>query len=91
MNHSLVTGRYGSCVTASSSYRDLLGTADRIIHLDQQLQETEKVMGEVSLQCNLDVIDQKARHLAQLQEQAAQQSSFLLSCYLCDVKADVIV
>ncbi|ERF69151.1 hypothetical protein EPUS_01107 [Endocarpon pusillum Z07020] len=58
-----------------SSYRDLLGTADRIIQLDHRMQETEELMGEVSLQCNSDVIDKKARHLAQLQEQAAQQKS----------------
>ncbi|KAF7502103.1 hypothetical protein GJ744_007208 [Endocarpon pusillum] len=58
-----------------SSYRDLLGTADRIIQLDQRMQETEELMGEVSLQCNSGVIDKKARHLAQLQEQTAQQKS----------------
>lgn len=66
---------YGSSIIVSSSYRDLLGTADRIIHLDERMQETEKLLGDVSLQCNLDIIDQKARHLAGLQEQTAQQSS----------------
>lgn len=71
------TGQHGSCLIASSSYRDLLGTADRIIQLDHRMQETEELMGEVSLQCNSDVIDKKARHLAQLQGQAAQQSPFL--------------
>jgi hypothetical protein len=67
-------------IIVSSSYRDLLGTADRIIQLDQRMQETEKLLGYVSLQCNLDIIDKKARHLAEVRGLTAQQSSFFLPC-----------
>jgi hypothetical protein len=39
------------------------------------MRESEKLLGDVSLQCNLELIDKKARHLASLQEQTSQQSS----------------
>ncbi len=53
------------------------------------MQQTEKLLGDVSLQCNPDIIDKKARHLTGLQEQTAQQSSCSVPCRLLVVIADV--
>lgn len=57
-----------------ASYRDLLETAERIVQLDERMQETERLLGNISLQCNLETIDKKAHHLTELQQDAVQKS-----------------
>lgn len=55
-----------------ASYRDLLETAERIVHLDGQMQKTVQLLGDTSLQCSLDVVNQKATALRDLHQQRSQ-------------------
>lgn len=57
------------------SYRDLLGTADRIIHLNERMQEAERLLGDVSLHCNLDIINKKISDLAEEQQQTVHREA----------------
>lgn len=81
----------GLQIIISTSYRDLLGTADEIVQLNERMQETEKLLADVSLQCNVDIIDKKARKLAQLQEQFAQQSQLPLVCCVMFVESNIFI
>lgn len=40
-----------------ASYRDLLGTAERIIEMDQQMETVEKNLGEIGRRCNARTIE----------------------------------
>jgi hypothetical protein len=41
----------------SVSYRDLLGTAERIIEMDGQMQEVEMILGQAGHKCNSGAVD----------------------------------
>jgi hypothetical protein len=41
----------------SVSYRDLLGTAERIVEMDSQMQEVEVILGQAAYKCNSGAVD----------------------------------
>jgi conserved oligomeric Golgi complex subunit 1 len=43
-----------------ASYRDLLGTAERIIEMDEQMQTVESTLGDIGRKCNARVIERVA-------------------------------
>lgn len=43
----------------SSSYRELLGTAETIIEMDSQIKSVENLMGEMGKQCNSRLLNDK--------------------------------
>lgn len=48
------------------SYRDLLGTADRIIEMDEQMSRAESVLSDVGQNCNARAVERIARSHARM-------------------------
>lgn len=48
---------------SSTSYRDLLGTAESIIQMDGQMQDVEVHLGNMSSKCNARLLDKKASNM----------------------------
>jgi hypothetical protein len=49
------------------SYRDLLGTAERIIEMDSQMQEVEATLGQAAQRCNSGAVDRIFKHYGKFQ------------------------
>lgn len=49
-----------------TSYRELLGTADRIIEMDGQMREAETLLGEVGRKCNARAVERIAANHARI-------------------------
>lgn len=45
-----------------ANYRDLLGTAERIMSMNQAMQSVESNLGRVSSRCNARILDKKSRN-----------------------------
>ncbi|KAF2233085.1 hypothetical protein EV356DRAFT_503930 [Viridothelium virens] len=56
-----------------SSYRDLLGTAGRIIEMDGQMSEVEVTLGDIGLKCNTRVLETISRNMEGLRRYHASQ------------------
>ena len=66
--------------TRRASYRDLLGTAERIVHLDGHLRETEAVLADLSRECNSNVVDRKVLDVAQSKVPTTNMSELNTIC-----------
>lgn len=54
---------------AGTSYRDLLGTAERIIEMDEQIQQAEQYMGDIGRKCNARTLERiGANHAQRMRE-----------------------
>ncbi|KAI4127580.1 MAG: hypothetical protein LQ347_004545, partial [Umbilicaria vellea] len=51
-----------------SSYRDLLGTAESIIQMDEQMQKVEATLGDMGRNCNSKMLERKVEHLRAMDE-----------------------
>ncbi|WPH04037.1 Hypothetical protein R9X50_00692100 [Acrodontium crateriforme] len=49
-----------------ASYRDLLGTAERIIDMDDQMQRTETLLLEIGRRCNARAVERSAENLERM-------------------------
>jgi hypothetical protein len=49
----------------SVSYRDLLGTAERITEMDTQMQEVEMILGQTGQKCNSRAVDRVFKNYGQ--------------------------
>ena len=49
-----------------ASYRDLLGTAERIIEMDGQMREVELVLGGLGKKCNSRMLDRIGKNYANM-------------------------
>ncbi|KAI9685534.1 MAG: hypothetical protein M1822_004392 [Bathelium mastoideum] len=56
-----------------SSYRDLLGTAERIIEMDGQMQQVEATLGDIGLECNSRVLEKINRNMENMTKFKASQ------------------
>ncbi|KAL9094118.1 MAG: hypothetical protein Q9165_003533 [Trypethelium subeluteriae] len=56
-----------------SSYRDLLGTAGRIIEMDGQMSEVEATLGDIGLKCNTRVLETIGRNMEGLRRYHASK------------------
>ena len=61
-----------------ASYRDLLGTADLIISMDEQTRDVEKSLGVAGQQCNSKSIDRLFINAAHFQKVTALRSKNVL-------------
>lgn len=57
----------------SVSYRDLLGTADRIIDMDKQIQQVEVTLGETGHKCNSRAVEKLFNNYASYRSHAASR------------------
>ena len=48
----------------STTYRDLLGTADSIIEMDGQMQQVENLLGDIGMRCNFRLLDRVSTNFA---------------------------
>lgn len=67
----------------SASYRDLLGTAERIIEMDRQMQHVESTLGVIGQRCNsrrLDSISKNYRGLAAYSRKLGELFSSIVCC-----------
>ena len=51
-----------------ASYRDLLGTAERIIEMDQQMETVESNLGDIGRRCNARTVERIAENGAQMRK-----------------------
>ena len=51
-----------------ASYRDLLGTAERIIEMDQQMETVETYLGDIGKKCNARTVEKIAENHAQMRK-----------------------
>ncbi|KAK3049502.1 hypothetical protein LTR09_009169 [Extremus antarcticus] len=56
-----------------ASYRDLLGTAERIIEMDEQMQRVETTMGEIGRKCNARTVERVAENHARMRKTLGQR------------------
>jgi uncharacterized membrane protein len=57
-NHNVFIVILSLPLTSSrASYRDLLGTAERIIEMDEKMQQVEYTLGQVGQHCNSRVVE----------------------------------
>ncbi|KAF2811733.1 uncharacterized protein BDZ99DRAFT_440653 [Mytilinidion resinicola] len=52
-----------------ASYRDLLGTAERIVEMEEHMQQIETTLGKVGQKCNSRAVDRIANNYAELDKQ----------------------
>ncbi|KAI9673099.1 MAG: hypothetical protein M1829_004413 [Trizodia sp. TS-e1964] len=50
-----------------ASYRDLLGTAERIVEMDQQMKSVESNLGAIGQKCNSRAVDRIARNFSRFE------------------------
>jgi len=73
----------------SLSYRDLLGTAERIIDMDKQIQQVEATLGEAGQQCNSRAVEKLFSNYSNYCHDAASRSES--PCFeLETVRADFV-
>jgi hypothetical protein len=51
----------------SVSYRDLLGTAERIIDMDEQMREVDAILGVTGQKCNARAVERMGKSFARIQ------------------------
>lgn len=56
-----------------TSYRDLLGTAERIVEMDEQIQQTEHYMSDIGRKCNARALERIADNHARMKNVRAGQ------------------
>jgi hypothetical protein len=49
------------------SYRELLGTAERIIDMDQQMREVEVILGQTGQKCNARAVSRMSKSFGRMQ------------------------
>lgn len=54
-----------------TSYRDLLGTAERIIEMDEQIQSAENFMGDIGRRCNARAVERIGENYKRLRRDAS--------------------
>ena len=52
----------------SGSYRDLLGTAESIVEMDEQIRHVEALVGDITMKCNTRLLDKSLANLRSLEE-----------------------
>ena len=72
-------------MVCSGSYRDLLGTADAIIKMDEEMKQVEVHLGDTSRRCNTDRLNRSFRNAATLLQH--QDSDGMISL-IVESKAD---
>ena len=55
----------------STSYRDLLGTAESIIEMDGQMHQVEAFMGNIGQKCNTRLLEKKGANLERWSKEIA--------------------
>lgn len=68
---SLLTGLH------RASYRDLLGTAERIIEMDHQIQDVDATLGVIGRKCNSRRVDKIAQNYSGLLEHRRKMGTIL--------------
>ncbi|TKA64794.1 hypothetical protein B0A49_10257 [Cryomyces minteri] len=58
-----------------ASYRDLLGTAERIIEMDEKMQQVEKSLAHIGRKCNSSALEKASLNYAQLDLHRTAQSN----------------
>jgi len=56
-----------------SSYRELLGTADRVVDMDSELQRFENMITTISLKCNSGLLDRVSRNYNSISNQSTDE------------------
>jgi hypothetical protein len=59
---------------SSVSYRDLLGTAERIIEMDSQMQEVEVILGQAAQKCNSGAVERIFQNFGRFQAEKSLKS-----------------
>jgi hypothetical protein len=63
------------------SYRDLLGTAERIIEMDSQMHEVDITLGQAAQKCNSGAVDRIFKNYGKFQNEnknkSEQRNAFL--------------
>ena len=70
-----------------ASYRDLLGTAESIIEMDDKIHRVEALMGEMGRKCNTRIVERKAVNLRKWDRERGAKGA-LGFCLESLVKAD---
>lgn len=63
-----------------ASYRDLLGTAERIIEMDEQVQAVETYLGDIGKKCNARTIEKIAQNHVRMQRTKDERDGEHLRC-----------
>ena len=61
----------------STSYRDLLGTAESIVEMDKDILEVERLLGKVAIKCNVRAIDRKVTNVARWEQSIEAKGTLL--------------
>jgi hypothetical protein len=72
-----------------ASYRDLLGTAETIIHMDGEMQTVEDIVGSISRRCNTRLVERNATVLKKLgsRHEAADKERFTVASQLAVLRS----
>jgi conserved oligomeric Golgi complex subunit 1 len=65
-----------------SSYRELLGTADSIVHMDEEMREAETYLGDISRKCNTRLLAKSKSSTAEITKQFSAKSMKFVFLYL---------
>ncbi|KAI4253118.1 MAG: hypothetical protein LQ352_003882 [Teloschistes flavicans] len=63
LRNDLDSNREKLRLLVGDSYRDLLGTADTIVEMDEQMQKVERYLGDMGVRCNSRLLDRKAANI----------------------------
>ena len=63
----------------SVSYRDLLGTAERITEMDTQIQEVEVILGQTGQKCNSRAVDRVFKNYGQFKKALDARGASLIT------------
>jgi len=84
LNHEF----YSWPTPCSESYRDLLGTAERIIEMDTSIRQVETHLAETTRNCNYRRLEKKASNLIEFKGKISARGK---ASWLDELKADLLI
>lgn len=60
---------------SSTRYRELVGTAETIVTMNNEIQEIESILADIGRRCNPRLVEKKHLHARQMRNDAAEKGA----------------